>query len=61
MDRLNEIIEILDGKIFSGKNTEELWLKVQSLDALSTGDDAREVIILLVELLQQLESKVDSK
>lgn len=45
--------------IFSGKNTEELWLRVQSLDGLSTGDDIRDVIILLVELLQELEAKVD--
>jgi len=45
-------------KIFSGDDSRNLWIQINSLDALSTGDDIRDVIYSLTCEIQKLETKV---
>lgn len=46
-------------KIFSGEKSEQLWNEINNLDALSTGDDIRDVIYSLVCKLQELETEIE--
>lgn len=45
-------------KVFSGDASRELWAEIDALDALSTGDDIRDVLYSFGCALQRLEAKM---
>jgi hypothetical protein len=46
-------------KIFSGDASQELWDEINSIDAMSTGDDIHGVLYSLGCAMQRLEGKFD--
>ena len=47
-------------RIFSGDASIDMWAEINALDALSTGDQVRDVLYTLCCRLQQLEAVVRS-
>lgn len=50
--------DLLESRIFSGDNSRELWNEINSLDAMSTGDDIRDVLYSFGCAMQKLEAKL---
>ncbi len=46
-------------KIFSGDSSRELWAEINSIDAMSSGDDIHRALYSICCALQKLEAKID--
>ncbi len=51
---------LLSSAIFSGENSKKLWEEINSLNAMSTGDDVRDVLYSFGCAMQRLEAKTSA-